>query len=130
MYGTRDAGSIWEDVYRGALEAMGFTSGVASPWCFVNTKRNISVVVHGDDFTALGTDQDLDWYESELAKHFENQIRDRLGEGCPGVNELRIWNRVVRITPAGITYEADPRQADLLAQSIRSPMRTQLPHQV
>ena len=118
VYGTRDAGSIWEDVYRGALEAMGFESAVASPCCFVNEKKNISVVVHGDDFTALGTDQDLDWYETELAKHFELKIRGRLGEGCPGDNELRILNRVVRITPTGLTYEADPRHADLLAQSM------------
>ena len=31
LYGTRDAGAIWEDTYRGALEDMGFLSGTASP---------------------------------------------------------------------------------------------------
>ena len=56
VYGTRDAGSIWEDVYRSALEAMGFKSGVASPCCFTHKARGLSIVVHGDDFTALGTD--------------------------------------------------------------------------
>ena len=30
-YGTRDAGAIWEDCYRSALEDMGFRSGAASP---------------------------------------------------------------------------------------------------
>ena len=84
----------------------------------MNEKKSISVVVHGDDFTALGTDHALDWYETEPAKHFELKIRGRLGEGCPGDNELRILNRVVRITPTGLTYEADPRHADLLAQSM------------
>ena len=118
VYGTRDAGAIWEDVYRGALEAMGFTSGVASPCCFVHEERGLSVVVHGDDFTALGDDQQLDWYETQLAQHFEIKIRGRLGEGCPGDNELRILNRVVKITPNGLTYEADPRHTDLLAQSL------------
>ena len=118
VYGTRDAGSIWEDVYRAALEDMGFESGVASPCCFVHRARGLSVVVNGDDFTALGTDPELDWYEGQLARHFELKIRGRLGEGCPGDNELRILNRVVKITPEGLTYEADPRHVDLLSQSM------------
>ena len=42
VYGTRDAGSIWEDVYRAALEDMGFESGVASPCCFVHRTRSLS----------------------------------------------------------------------------------------
>ena len=33
-YGCRDAGHIWEMCYRGALEAIGFTTGAASPCCF------------------------------------------------------------------------------------------------
>ena len=97
---------------------MSFQSGVASPCCFVHKARGLSIVVHGDDFTALGTDPELDWYEKELAKHFELKIRGRLGEGCPGENELRILNRIVRITPTGLTYEADPRHVDLLAESM------------
>ena len=28
VYDTRDAGAIWEDTYRGALEDMGFASGL------------------------------------------------------------------------------------------------------
>ena len=31
VYGTRDAGAIWEDVYRDVLEDIGFRSGAASP---------------------------------------------------------------------------------------------------
>ena len=118
VYGTRDAGAIWEDCYRDSMEAMGFTSGIASPCCFRHTTKAISVVVHGDDFTALGTDADLDWYEAQLAKSFEIKIRGRLGEGCPGPQEIRILNRVVRITADGLTYEADPRHCELLAESM------------
>ena len=118
VYGTRDAGAIWEDCYRDSLEAMGFVSGVASPCCFSHKAKGISVVVHGDDFTALGSDEVLDWYEAELAKSFEIKIRGRLGEGCAGPQEIRILNRVVRITPDGLTYEADPRHAELLSESM------------
>ena len=34
VYGTRDAGMIWEQCYRDALEAMGFVSGVSNPCLF------------------------------------------------------------------------------------------------
>ena len=96
---------------------MGFTTGKASPCCFYHKSRQISIVVHGDDFTALGVDSDLDWYESELAKHFELKIRGRIGEGCPGPNKIKILNRCVELTENGLIYEADPRHAELLARS-------------
>ena len=80
-YGCRDAGHIWEVCYRSALESIGFVTGAASPSCFYQKTRDISVVVHGDDFTALGTDADLDFYETRLAEHFELKIRGRIGEG-------------------------------------------------
>ena len=56
MYGTRDAGAIWESCY------VGFVQGSASPCCFWHPEWHVSVVVHGDDFTALGTDAALDKY--------------------------------------------------------------------
>ena len=117
-YGTRDAGAIWEDTYRGALEDMGFQSGVASPCCFFHPGRNISLVVHGDDFTSLGIGGDLDWLEKELALHFELKIRGRIGEDCQGPQHIRILNRIVTLTKDGLMYEADPRHVDLLASSL------------
>ena len=66
-YGCRDAGHIWELCFWSALEPMGFASGAASLCCFVHKVRATSVVVHGDDFTALGTDGDLEHYEKTLA---------------------------------------------------------------
>ena len=117
-YGTRDAGAIWEDTYRGALEQMGFQSGIASPCCFFHPARNLHLVVHGDDFTTMGCKADLDWMEVELAKHFELKIRGRLGENCDGPQQIRILNRIVTITDEGLLYEADPRHVDLLSQSL------------
>ena len=36
VYGTRDAGSIWEGTYASQLAKMGFVRGKASPCCFSN----------------------------------------------------------------------------------------------
>ena len=78
----------------------------------------MSLAVHGDDFTALSTDEHLDWYESELKKSFEIKIRGRLGEGCSGPQEIRILNRIVAVDDSGLRYEADPRHGDLLMSSL------------
>ena len=37
------------------------------------------VVVHGDDFTALGADEDCEWLVGELRKHFEFKVSAKLG---------------------------------------------------
>ena len=55
MYGTRDAAQNWEEEYCEALINMGFSHGQSSPCVFYHKKRNLRVVVHGDDFTALGS---------------------------------------------------------------------------
>ena len=63
---------------------------------FHHPKWNIQVVVHGDDFTALGTDEAIDWYTKQLEAVFEIHIRGRLRVGCEQ-REIKILNRVVRI---------------------------------
>ena len=70
VYGSRDAGALWEDVYRQCLEDMGFANGVASPCCFYHKEKDLACVVHGDDFTCLGSDEHLNWYEGQLAEKF------------------------------------------------------------
>ena len=116
VYGTRDAGAIWEDTYRDLLEAIGFTSGKASPCVFYNAQHDIATVVHGDDFTSLASDEALTWMEGKMAEQFELKLRGRLGMGCEG--ELRILNRIVRVTSDGLEYEADPRHIELIAESL------------
>ena len=72
----------------------------------------------GDDFTSRGSDEDLDWVEQILATAFDIKVRGRIGVGCPGDNEIRILNRIVRITENGLEYEADPRHVDLITESL------------
>ena len=60
LYGTRDAASNWDECYASAL-IEGFKQGLASPCVFHHVARDISTVVHGDDFTSLGTEAELLW---------------------------------------------------------------------
>ena len=59
-YGTRDAGAIWEAFYVDSIVSLGFKQCRASPCVFWHPVWKVSVVVHGDDLTALGTPTCLD----------------------------------------------------------------------
>ena len=97
---------------------MGFEIGVSNPCVFYHPKRDISIVVPGDDFTALADDDNLNWYENKLRESFQIKIRGRLGEGCEGPQEMKMIHRIVTLDGDGLTYEADPRHCDLLMSSL------------
>ena len=81
MYGTRDAGAIWESCYASALVKLGFEQAGASPCCFAHPTWGVSVMVHGDDFTALCTSEGLDLYEKVSAQHSNARSRAALAQG-------------------------------------------------
>ena len=57
----------WEHAYIEFLEAVGFSSGTATPCVFHNRERDIYVVVRGDDFIVLASENQLDWFRREIA---------------------------------------------------------------
>ena len=73
VYGTRDAGKLWEDTYTLVMESLGFKAGESNPCIFWNEERQLMCVVHGDDFTTLGLDEDLDYFEKKIQESFEIQ---------------------------------------------------------
>ena len=117
MYGTRDAGAIWENCYTTCLTNLGFIQGASSPCCFLHPKWNVSLVVHGDDFTAVGTPESLDKYEAGMQETFECKLKGRLGAEPDDCKEMRVLNRIVRVTDKGLLYEADPRHAEMLIKA-------------
>ena len=119
MYGTRDAGAIWESCYTSALVKIGFIQGGASPCCFYHPIWQVNVVVHGDDFTALGTPEELTMYEKGMQEVFECKLKGRLGTGPEDCKEMRVLNRIVRVTDNGLLYEADPRHAEMLIKAFQ-----------
>ena len=118
MYGTRDAAQNWEYAYVEALEAMGFTKGKATPCAFYMKERNLRLVVHGDDFTVLGMEEDLDWFRRKISEVFEVKFRGRLGPAERDDKCIRILNRVVEWTSGGIEYEADQRHAEIIFKKL------------
>ena len=118
MYGTRRAADGWQDECSTRLIEAGFTQGIASPCVFHHKVRGIAVSVHGDDFTATGPKNQLDWFEETLKKCYELTVGGRLGPGPKDDKEARVLNRIVRWTNHGLEYEADPGQFERLLEEL------------
>ncbi len=54
MYGMRPAAKDREEDYAANLQREGYRRGMAAPTVLHDTATDVSIVVHGDDFTALG----------------------------------------------------------------------------
>ena len=102
MYGTRRAAEGWQDEYSATLVSSGFLQGKASACVFMHPQRHIAVSVHGDDFTATGPKDELDWFQATLESHYELTVGGRLGPGAHDDKEATVLNRVIRWTETAL----------------------------
>ena len=92
--------------------------GVSSPCCFVHHGWQVSVAVHGDDFTAIGSPEAWDNYEVGMQQPFGCKLKESLGVRPDDCNKMRVLNKIVRICDEGLRYEADPRHAEMLVKAL------------
>ena len=118
LYGTRDAARNWEETYTKALRGLGFIQGRACPCAFYNPVKDCRIIIHGDDFTVLGLDEDILWLQKELNNTFPTKLRGILGTSDQHQKEIRILNRVLRITTGGLEYEPDVRHVETIIQEL------------
>ena len=59
MYGTRDAAHNWEAAYSEYLAQLGFRRGQASSRHYYHPTSKVRILVHGDDFVAVGYEDRL-----------------------------------------------------------------------
>ena len=117
LYGTRDAAANWERAYTAVLVQNGWVQGLATP-CVFTHPSGAKLVVHGDDFTFMGTDNTLDSCQKMMEDNFEVKIRGRLGPEPSDDKLIRILNRLMTWSDIGILYEGDPRHAEIIVQTL------------
>jgi hypothetical protein len=71
LYGTRDAAKNWTQTYNAFLGRLGFDTGKGSTCNFCDPSRQIAMTVHGYDFTACGSDEDLAWLSARFKEEYE-----------------------------------------------------------
>ena len=74
-------------------------------------------MVHGDDFVAIGEPHQLASVEAMLGNKYKIKT-ETLGHDKGNVQEVKILNKIVRITDAGVELEADPRHAELVVREL------------
>ena len=84
---------------------LGFTRGKASPCIFHHSAKEVTTVIHGDDFTTLATEDNLKWLEASLRKRLEIKMRGILGPDQHDLKQTTVLNRVVTCEKDRITYE-------------------------
>ena len=79
LYGFRQAAAGWGELYSCKLVECGFERGLTCAVVFYHAERDISCVVHGDDFTFEGEGPDLLWITEKMKSWFEIKVRALLG---------------------------------------------------
>ena len=58
-YGTRDAANNWQEEVARTIKAWGFIQGAYNLCLYYNSKWDIAILVHGDDFVSAGNEVNL-----------------------------------------------------------------------
>ncbi len=74
------------------------------------------MVVHGDDFTLCGVEEDLLVVQGWMKSWFDIKVRGILGGDPEDCKEISIWGRVVRWTLEGLEFEADPKHREKILE--------------
>ena len=77
---------------------------------FYHNDRDLSLAVHGHDFTFCGADLELRWVTQQMQEWYDNKVRATLGRGAEDDKEVVILGRTVRWCHWGISWEADSRR--------------------
>ena len=93
LYGTREAASAWKRDFVKKLAEIGMMIGKSSPVIFHDPKTGVRAVVHGDDFTFLGFETELQQVKRELQRSYQLKVRAILGDDAKDEKTVVILNR-------------------------------------
>ena len=123
MYGTQDASSIWQRDYTALLQEHTYEKGRSNSAVFFSNESQGRVIVHGDDFLILGTQETIDAFEKMLATKYEYKKLFNIGTDQGDCNSGIFLNRVLELRrePKGtwnLTLEPDARHAQIIIEQL------------
>ena len=119
LYGTRDAAANFQQEVKLMMGKAGYVQLKYNASLYYNAQTGVKVMIHGDDFIAVGARDEISAFRRHVASRFT--VKDKVIGSRPDLGELaetRILNRIVRHTPEGWEYEADQRHADLIIREL------------
>ena len=118
LYRTRDAAMNWQDEFTTTLIEKGFRRSQASSCNFYKLEKTIYMTVHGDDFTSIGPEEQLQWLKHILDEAYECKQKWS-GPGDNREQRMRVLNRVIEWMHIGTSYEADQRHVDVVLNRLQ-----------
>ena len=118
LYGIRQAARAWEEEYTKTLKGVVFQKGKCNPCMYYHPRRDVGVLVHGDDFTVAFNDSELKYVAEVFQNKYKTKVRRILGSDLHDMKAMTILNRIVEWTNAGIQCEADPRHVDQIVEEL------------
>ena len=97
--------------------AAGYSRGIADPCSFYNSKTGVSVMVHGDDFLAVGLKSCTKHLEENSQAAYKVKVQV-MGDETGECSEIRVLNRISRWTTTGCKIEAEPRHAERVVREL------------
>jgi hypothetical protein len=83
---------------------------------FYHPGRDLSLAVHGDDFTFCGLEEDLLWVKGLMEAWYEVKTRGIFGPEEGDDKEIVILGRIVKVEEWGYSYQADRKHRDLVLE--------------
>ncbi|CAK0896231.1 unnamed protein product [Prorocentrum cordatum] len=130
LYGTRDAGQVFELATAETVIGAGCDQSAFSPCVYCHKDLQVSFFHHGDDFVLEGSRGGTESICEALKTKFIVKDRGVLGPAPTDAKEITRLNRVVRWRDrwgqggGAIEYEADPRRAQILHAQLGMDPRT------
>ncbi len=118
MCGARPAAKAWEEDYAVKLVSAGFVRGAAAPTTFYQAEDDVSLVAHGDDFTAFGPAKGLGRLEEKMKEWYDMKTRGMLGAEEANDQTIKILNRKVEWCNGFVVYQADPKNIRALVKEL------------
>ena len=103
------------------LREAGFLRGKSNASVFLHPEWDMRIMVHGDDFLALGDKQGLKQLDALLKKSYELKYLGIIGDEEQDKKEIHFLKRLIRIGEhqgkSAIWIEADRRHVDFLIET-------------
>ena len=110
LYGTRPAAKAGQEHCATRLTKEGGSRrSISAATLFWQPRWEVSLVVHGDDFTVLGPERHWREFERQMRTLYTIKTRGVLGPELHDDKEITVLNRRLVWRDGLITYEADPR---------------------
>lgn len=95
LCGTRDAARNWQEEIALQMGKLQFRRGKYNPCLYLSPEKNIKVLVHGDDFLAVGSKSGIENLEQYINKLWQTKVT-KISRNNKDHQEGRMLNRILR----------------------------------